>query len=324
MINNIGELFNCILDSLKIHKLELQKLENENQYDYYIDKVIVNNILRIIFENCSANEYCFSINRENYGQIKVNIFEKNSSSIVSFNFFTEVTNNLDSVLEKKYKKNIDNLQKRKIIPVIGPDGVGKSTLLEEVIELLDEKVFFKRFKKVVRHSIIYNIFHPMNKNNVRKIVGKISIKNQHDDIHYLLCILGALSAYPYLIFQTLLKKRTVLLDRFFYDYFLENISFMNKTTILRKNWKSLIKMIPRTYALIHLDANSEIVLSRKQELSADDIDKYRTLNFTLYLEKPSVVYLYVNTALRLEQCKDIIFNTCIDAEMFPISVNVVK
>ena len=324
MINSSNELFSEFLKKFKEDKIEMQIIENSNQYDYYINKDNVNSVLQIIFNLCSSNEYCFSIGRENYGQINVKVFEKKSTEVTTLNLFTEITNNSQDLLEKKYKKDTYNLKKLNIIPVIGPDGVGKSTLLDAVINKLDERIFFKRFKKIVRNSIIYNIFHPINKNAVRKIVGKISIKNQHDDIHYLLCIWGALTAYPYLIFQSLFRKNIVLLDRFFYDYFLENISFMNKTTVLRKNWKKLIKIVPRTYALIHLDADSEIILSRKQELSADDIETYRTLNFTLYLEKPSIIYLYVNTALELEQCKEIILYTGIESKIFNKGVNLDK
>ena len=56
------------------------------------------------------------------------------------------------------------------------------------------------------------------------------------------------------------------------------------------------------YWFIQLDAPTDVVHARKQELSAQAIDSYRDSVFRLYLKKPSRVYSYINTALPLEQC----------------------
>lgn len=313
MINSIEVLTNVLLNLFKEKNIRLQKIDSlEMPLNYYISEIMLNKILEIIFEFCSTNQYCMSINRNKYSQVKVILFDKSTIERLTFVFVTCMPTNINKFLEDIYNKKINFLKKINIIPVIGPDGVGKSTILNEVINTLEERVFFKRFKKVVRNSVLYNIFHPLNKNSVRKKVGKKSVKNQHDDIHYLLCILSALSAYPYLLFQILVKKRIVFLDRFFYDYLLKNISFLNKETYLRENWRLLLKIIPRSYFLIHLDADAKIILSRKEELSKDDIDKYRKLNFKLYLEKPSIVYLYINTGLKIERCKEVLLSALSD------------
>ena len=204
MINNIEALLNILFDSFQEKEIEFKKIDNVNiTSSYYINQVQVNKILQIIFETCSSHNYCFSITRDKYSQIKVRFFDKITDEIMTLIFFTIMPDNIDEKLVIKYNKKVNFLKRIKIIPVIGPDGVGKSTILNDVMNTFEEKVFFKRFKKVVRNSILYNIFHPLNKNSVRKKVGKKSVKNQHDDIHYLLCIFGALTAYPYLIFQTL-------------------------------------------------------------------------------------------------------------------------
>ena len=313
MINSIEVLTNVLLNLFKEKNIRLQKIDSlEMPLNYYISEIMLNKILEIIFEFCSTNQYCMSINRNKYSQVKVILFDKSTIERLTFVFVTCMPTNINKFLEDIYNKKINFLKKINIIPVIGPDGVGKSTILNEVINTLEERVFFKRFKKVVRNSVLYNIFHPLNKNSVRKKVGKKSVKNQHDDIHYLLCILSALSAYPYLLFQILVKKRIVFLDRFFYDYLLKNISFLNKETYLRENWRLLLKIIPRSYFLIHLDADAKIILSRKEELSKDDIDKYRKLNFKLYLEKPSIVYVYINTGLKIERCKEVLLSALSD------------
>jgi thymidylate kinase len=317
MINDCNELFSIVLNKLKEDKIEIDKLNDDVSFhSYYVDKSKIDNILQTIFDICSSNKYCFSISREKYAQVNIVLFEQESTNYLALDFFTIMPNKITKSLEEKHNNHVYNRRRLNIIPIIGPDGVGKSTLLDELIPKLEEKVFFKRFKKVVRHSILYNIFHPLNKNSVRKKIGKKSIKNQHDDMHYLLCIIGGLTAYPYLILQSLFKKKIVLLDRFFYDYFFENISLLNKPTNLRKNWKFLLKIIPSTYFLIHLDAEAKTILSRKEELLEDDIIQYRKLSFSLYLEKPSVIYLYINTALEIEQCQNIVLDTGIKAKVF--------
>lgn len=91
---------------------------------------------------------------------------------------------------------------------------------------------------------------------------------------------------------------------------------MEKETYLRENWKFLLQFIPKSYWIMHLDANSEIILSRKEELSSDDIDKYRELNFTLYLNKPSVVYSYINTGINVEKCRDVLLYTGLNSKVF--------
>lgn len=307
MINNIEELFTFIVDSCINNDIILRNMDNKEELhlNYFIDEIKVNDVLSIIANTCTINEYSFSILRNKYAQIKVILFDKYTDKTFTIIFFTQIPDSINSTLAKKHEKKVSLLSKLKIIPIIGPDGVGKTTLTKQMAKDLNQKIINIKFKRIIRRSTIYNILYPINK----WILGKKPEKNQHDDTHYLLSICAGLGFYPYLIFQTLLRKKIFLIDRYFYDYLLKDISYLDRTTYLREDWKKLLKFIPRSYLLVHLDADTRIILARKKELTADDIIKYRTLNFTLYLNNPSVIYLYVNTGIEIDQCKKIILST---------------
>ena len=313
MINDIEELITYVSNSFKNSEMKLEQLENNEEGDinYLIDEINLNDLLSIIAESCTQNEYSFSILRDKYAQTKVIFFDKLTDKTLEIIFFTQKVNEIDNQLIINYDKKVKQRSKIKIIPVVGPDGAGKTTLSKETIKDVKQNTTYIRYKKVIRGSVIYNIFYSIN----RWIAWKKPIRNQHDDTHYLLSIFACLGFYPYLIFQTLFRKKIYLMDRYFYDYLLKDISYFERITTLRENWKFLLKFIPKPYVLFHIDADAKIILSRKEGLTVDDVEKYRTLNFTLYLNNPSIVYLYVNSGIEINQCKKIIASTLIKSNI---------
>jgi thymidylate kinase len=196
-----------------------------------------------------------------------------------------------------------------IIAVIGPDGVGKTTLFNAVKPHLNKRFVYKRFKKIVRRSIIYNLTYPFTKRYLKSKFGFKPSKDQHEDSYAKLVFTAGLLYYPYLLFLAKIKKHLVFIDRYFYDYLLENIAFMQKPTTLRKGWQNYLKFLPTPLMTLHLDAKEDVIRSRKDELNDVDIQKYRELNFFLYLQKPSKVYTYVNTQNDINFCKEVVLQS---------------
>ena len=127
-------------------------------------------------------------------------------------------------------------------------------------------------------------------------------KNQYDDIYGAWLIRIASLRYPLVVLSAWLSGRFYFSDRFFHDYIIQDTRFLEKEAKLRKNWKELLKFIPNSFWFIHLDAPTEVILSRKEELNAIAIEHYREYIFQMYLQKPSLVYSYINTSLDLQRC----------------------
>ncbi len=186
----------------------------------------------------------------------------------------------------------------RITPVLGPDGVGKTSLIKALKRKTRSRVYYYRFKKLFRHNWIYQFSRAVLKRRLPKTFQK----NQYDDIYGKWLLTIARFRYPLLVVLSLVTRRFYFCDRFFHDLLIENARFQHKEAGLRSNWEHLLRKTPGTFWLIQLDAPNTVILSRKQELTEQAIDAYRSSIFEMYLEKPSVVYSYVSTALPLEQC----------------------
>ncbi|WP_419767112.1 YrbL family protein [Arcobacter sp.] len=297
---NIEEMMQKVLSKLIKKNFPIFKHEN-NITLFSINEDRLNNLLNVIFKLCSKESFCFSVIREEYDEIEIVIYSIDEDKKIKI-----LLENIEKKIILDYRKKVLKYKRYKIYPIIGPDGVGKTTLFSNTFDSKDKSLIYKRFKKIVRRSFIYNITYPINKYLLKKKLGQKPEKDQHDDIHYIVIILAGLLYYPYLLFNSLVKNKVIFIDRFFNDYLLENISFLDKKTKLRDRWKNILKYIPTVYWMIHLDAKAKIILERKDELKKRDIKKYRKANFKIYLQKPSIVYTYINTGLELSFCQDIL------------------
>ncbi len=193
----------------------------------------------------------------------------------------------------------------KIIPVVGPDGVGKTTVIESIKEHSYSKVSSYRFKNLFRHNIIYQISRYFLQNNLPKETPK----NQYDDFYGELIIYIALIYFPFLAFRNLLSSKFLFTDRFFHDFIIKDTRFLDKEALLRENWKALLKKVPNSFWFLHLDAPTKTILKRKQEMNQEAIDTYRYNIFTMYLQKPSIIYSYINTSLPLQNSTHVLMET---------------
>lgn len=186
----------------------------------------------------------------------------------------------------------------KVIPLVGPDGVGKTTLIESVKSKNPKKIKYYRFKRLFRRSIIYTILHKFWEVTSCNEYAK----NQIDDVYAYWIFWIAKLRFPFFLFYNLFNRKFILTDRYFHDFLFEGIRFPETVTILRKHWHDLLSSIPKTYSFIQLDAAERVILSRKQEMLKEDIVFYRENMFLFYLDTPSYIYSYINTKNTPEQC----------------------
>jgi thymidylate kinase len=226
---------------------------------------------------------------------------KNNFSALS----DEILLKMESSWRRIKRKLLQSLQSA---PVVGPDGVGKTTLIEAIMNKSTSKIGFYRFKKLFRTSPIYRLCFPLLRKSLEnelkwdRDVGKSEV----DDRYGAFVIFNALALYPFRLIKNKLMNRFMFIDRYFHDYLLTNVRLPVGKAGLRADWKRLLAWIPESYWLIHLDASAEVIHERKTELNAEGIAAYRYGIFEMYLEKPFMVYSYIYTETPTEQCCDLL------------------
>ena len=196
-----------------------------------------------------------------------------------------------------------------MVAIMGPDGVGKTTLIKTTVDAFKGKTKLFKFKKTFRNSPIYKLSMPFLKRKTAKNFKNMSIgKSEVDDIYGGFVILNAFVMYQLRLLRSFITKETTFIDRYFYEYLMEDTRFFDKKAKLRKNWKLLSCFVPRPHVVIQLDAPEDVILKRKDELDEDGIVAFRKLVFETVSYKPPLKYLYINTTIPLERCRDILLD----------------
>ncbi len=168
-------------------------------------------------------------------------------------------------------------QRGRIITFSGVDGAGKSTILEETKQMLEQK--FRKKVVVLRHRpsmlpILSSVKYgksgaekraaeklPRQGNNTSSISSTIRFM-----YYYLDYVFGQWFIY----FKYILFNYIVLYDRYYFDFIVDgkrsNIQLDSKIT------KLLYRFVHKPKLNFFLYAPAQIILARKKELSANDIE----------------------------------------------------
>ena len=186
----------------------------------------------------------------------------------------------------------------RIIAVLGPDGVGKTAVIDGIVKKHGGKISTYRFKNYYRTSLLYRVLYPVYKWYVQRRDSRTYKRNQIEEmVSYQLYIL---SLIRYRINPGRMFSRKILIvDRYFHDYILTG-SRLNEDGISRhRKWRELVGMIPKTLAFLQMDADNETIHARRSEISSAHIDAFRGEYFDLSMRCFSNYYVYLNNGSSL-------------------------
>jgi thymidylate kinase len=211
----------------------------------------------------------------------------------------------ETLHNKAYKTRKRWQARGNIIAFVGPDGVGKTTIINAFKQQLSGKVSYFRFKKLFRGALVYKLLLPLLRQLANSHHRTRLAKNQIDDHFGTLLFLIARLRYSTISIRRLWHS-ILLTDRYFHDFLSHGLRFSDTTTIQRRSSEWLLKLLPQPRCLVQLDADYDTIASRKNELSEEDVGFYRDIVFSTYLRKPSPYYLYLNTTRDLSQCTEVL------------------
>ena len=171
----------------------------------------------------------------------------------------------------------------KVFSVMAPDGAGKTTFLESLIDKID---FFYVNDKSDNRCNIYH-FRPNLLPNLGALGEKAGVKEQDKDFtnphrakpantfsslvrisyYWLDYVLG----YNYFVRKDVQYDRFSVFDRYSYDLIVDP----GRTRLNLPLWvrKLFVRFMPHPKVVFYLDADPEVIYKRKQELTLEEIKR---------------------------------------------------
>ena len=164
------------------------------------------------------------------------------------------------------------------IAFISPDGGGKSTIIEAITSTCKgcfhgiENIYFRPrfFKNLGSYKPINPQGEASSNPDPHGVKSNGVLKSL---IRFLFYNLDFLLGYFFKIYALKIKRRLIVFDRYYYDYYVDLKRYQFKLPKFLPRLFSF--MIPHPDLVFVLDAPTEVIYSRKQELSPEEIDRQR-------------------------------------------------
>lgn len=275
-------------------------------YTLVINKIDFADFLHYIRDICRKETLSFCLNNNSRSIKKLSILSSKTDDILTFTIRLASANK-ESLSQDEIKAWLDKekpsyllekirnirLPRSRLYSLIGPDGVGKSTVASFIKETTPSKMF--RYKSVYRKSLIYKILFSLQKKQYQD-------KNSYDDVHPNVIFFTSLLRLHIKSLLSLFSKKTILSDRYTNDHLAYQLRANEAPKI--SSWFKLKAIItPAPKNIIQLDAPAYVITARRAELSEQTIDFLSSfyLNSALLIQPAN--YIYLNTHTTMEETR---------------------
>ena len=213
-------------------------------------------------------------------ELKIQFMEK-----VSFRYFWDYVNNrllevVRRIIRIFYPTGL-------WVVFLGPDGCGKSAVLQQVIN--DLCLGFRRKKSFhFRPGILWK-----SKNLSNEVICNPHKQNMRGRtvsvIKTVACYLDWLVGYLFDIYPSLVQSTLVVVDRYFIDLAVDPVRYRSSCP----SWfvRLLTKILPKPDLTFYLNVSPEVAISRKQELSFEELEFLQQAYIAAYQSDDRKAYL---------------------------------
>ncbi|MEX0780247.1 MAG: hypothetical protein WD491_12050 [Balneolales bacterium] len=176
----------------------------------------------------------------------------------------------------------------KVIPMIGPDGVGKGSIQDYAFKQIKESHSPYRFKDLYRkkraYRYILKFYKRSNQNPRNRIDEKV--------VHYIFWM--SLFAFSGLDTNT---RKYLLMDRYFTDYLATPLRFVESACPpeIIKFYSLYLYLIPTPQMLVWLGCKDESLIERKNELALISVRKLEQIYTDFICKKVIPLTLFLST-----------------------------
>lgn len=213
----------------------------------------------------------------------------NSNKLIFYNYLNSESR-ANAKLSKKIKQLKFNLMyqfsSRIINPMgltiafISPDGGGKTTIIEAIKLTCKgcfhgiENIYFR--PRLFKNLGSYKPFNPQGEASSNSDPHSVKPNGVLKSfVRYFFYNLDFLLGYFFKIYLYKIKRRLVIFDRYYYDYYVDLKRYQLNLPKFFPHFFSFI--IPQPDLVFVLDAPADIIYSRKQELSITEIERQRSI-----------------------------------------------
>lgn len=253
--------------------------ENQFRFRYFIEKLNAetkNTELLAIFRKLKDNE--ISIDYANNKAIEM----LSSLGINCNSTFNEKL----KVLIKKIK--IKGISLKRIVPIVGPDGVGKGSISHVSLQSVKSFISF-RFKSLYRLNKIYRM-------RLMMLSGyNTEARNQLDEkIPYYIFFLSTISLQA---LRVLKRNKGILMDRYFTDYLVTPLRYLEGEKVPKKIflYNFFLFLTPMPNKMIFMGCKDSSLVARKNELPIISVKELQDVYCEFIVKKCMPEILFIST-----------------------------